>query len=87
MTVRITIDGKLALTVDGLAERYGLVNRSIAAIISRGQVEHDGMLDGKKKIYLATKFDAIMRGRPGRLGAVKRDLPGKGSSPRRDHAA
>ncbi len=66
MTVRITIDGKLALTVNGLAERYGLAAKSISAIISRGAVAHDAMLDGKKKIYLAARFDAIMRARPGK---------------------
>jgi hypothetical protein len=69
--VRITLDGKLALTVDQAAERYGLERSSVSAALTRGHIDHDGMLDGKKKIYLAARLDRLILGRPGR-GSNKR---------------
>lgn len=64
--IRITIGGRLALTVEQAAERYHMRPSSMSAAISRGQIQPDGMLDGKKKLYLAARLDEIMKGRPGK---------------------
>lgn len=64
--IRITVDGRLALTVQQAADRYGLRPSSITAALSRLGVEPDAHLDDKKKLYLATRLDAIMKGRPGK---------------------
>jgi hypothetical protein len=75
--VRITIDGKLALTVEQAAERYHLQPKSISAIISRGDIQEDGTLDGKKKLYLASRLDAIMKARPGKGATLRKSGPGR----------
>lgn len=64
--IRITIGGRLALTVEQAAERYHLQPGSISAIISRGQIQPDAMLDGKKKLYYAARLDEILKARPGK---------------------
>ena len=68
--IRITVDGKLALTVEQLAERYGVKVKSMSVIISRlgEQIEPITFhLDNHKKVYLAVPFDRIMKAaRPGR---------------------
>lgn len=64
--VRITIDGKVALTVEQAAERYGMLASSVRVAISREGLEPDGELDGKKKLYLQSRLDAILKARPGR---------------------
>lgn len=75
--VRITIDGKLALTVEQAAERYHLQPKSISAIISRGSIGEDGTLDGKKKLYLASHLDQIMKARPGKGSNLRKPGPGR----------
>jgi hypothetical protein len=64
--IRITIGGRLALTVEQAAERYHLQPGSMSAVISRGQIQPDATLDGKKKLYLAARLDEVMKGRPGK---------------------
>lgn len=64
--VRITIDDRLALTVEQAAARYGLTRGSMSAALSRLAVEADAGMDGHKKLYLAGKLDALMKARPGR---------------------
>jgi hypothetical protein len=72
--VRITIDGRLALTVEQAAARYGLRPGSMSAALSRLAVTPDAEIDGRKKLYLAARLDAIMKTRPGK-GANLRGRP------------
>lgn len=66
--VRITVDGKLALTVEQAAARYGLKPSSMRGELTRlgAAAAAAAMLDGRKPLYLATALDALMRRRPGR---------------------
>lgn len=64
--IRITIDGRLALTVEQAAERYGLTRGGMSAALSRLTVAHDAMLDGRKPLYLASRLDKAMKERPGK---------------------
>lgn len=65
--VRITVDGKLALTVEQAAERYGVATLStMRSIIRRAELEPDGQADGRTPLYLATTLDRMMRRRPGK---------------------
>lgn len=74
--VRITVDGRLAVTVEQAAERYGLAASSVRAIITRERIEPDAELDGRKKLYLATRLDAILRARPGKGSNLRRSADG-----------
>lgn len=67
-TVRITVDGKVALTVEQAAERYELRPSSMRGELTRlgGTIEPVAMLDGRKPLYLAAALDAAMAGRKGR---------------------
>ena len=67
-TIRITVDGKLALTVEQAAARYGLHLSSMRAALTRlgGAITPVADLDGRKKVYLAADLDRAMKARPGR---------------------
>lgn len=69
-TVRITVDGKLALTVEQAAERYGLKPAPMRTALARfgDEIEPVTYLDGRKPLYLASRLDAIMAKRPGKGG-------------------
>jgi len=73
--VRITIDGRLALTVEQAAERYHLTPGSMSSVISRGRIAADSMLDNKKPLYLAGRLDEIMKARPGKGANLRRPSP------------
>jgi len=64
--VRITVDGRLALTVEQAAARHGMAPNSMSSLISREGIEYVAKLDGKKRLYAAAALDAIVRARPGR---------------------
>lgn len=66
--IRITIDGKLALTVEQAAARYGIRSSSMRAALTRlgASVSPAAHLDGRKPLYLAAELDAAMKRRPGR---------------------
>lgn len=64
--IRITVDGKLALTVEQAATRYGLAHSTVSSAITRHRIEPDAVLDGRKKLYLAARLDKLMKERPGR---------------------
>jgi hypothetical protein len=76
--IRITVDGKLALTVEQAAERYGLQPSSMRGELTRlkaviAPVDH---LDGRKPLYLAATLDRVMGNRPGRgAPGVPRSAP------------
>jgi hypothetical protein len=72
-TIRITINGKRALTVGMAAERYDLKPASIRSLVSRAGIEADAELDGKP-LYLVVTLDTVVRGRPGK-GAPGRLRP------------
>jgi hypothetical protein len=63
--IRITVDGKLALTVEQAAARKGVGASSMRGEISRYQVQPVADLDGKKKLYSAKEIDAMWKARPG----------------------
>lgn len=67
-TIRITVDGKLALTVEQAADRYGLAQSSMRGELTRlkGKLDPIAELDGRKKLYLATALDKVMKSRPGK---------------------
>lgn len=66
--IRITVDGRLALTIEQAAERYGLAPSSMRGELTRhgDSIEHVAMLDGRKPLYDAARLDALMKSRPGR---------------------
>lgn len=68
--VRITVDGKLALTVEQAAERVGVTASTMRGELTR---YHEAIapvadLDGRKKLYLAKDIDRWWKSRPGRSG-------------------
>lgn len=66
--IRITVDGRLALTVEQAAARYGLQPSSMSAALTRlgDQVQVAAELDGRKKLYFAADLDQVMKARPGK---------------------
>lgn len=68
--IRITVDGKPALTVEQAAERHGLRPSSMRGELTRlgGTIEPAAMLDGRKPLYDQAELDAAMAARPGRGG-------------------
>lgn len=84
-TIRITVDGKLALTVEQATDRYGLSEPSaMRTVLARLKQAGNpagtpvAYLDGRKPLYSAAALDRAMKRRPGR-GAPgvprPRDLP------------
>lgn len=69
--VRITIGGRVALTVEMIAERKRVKPKSVTGEIARYKIEPDGMLDGRKKLYLQSKIDAWWDHRPGKDWAAE----------------
>lgn len=80
--IRITIDGKLAVTVEQAARRYGIGPSSVRAALHRfgDAITPAAYLDGRKPLYLATELDAAMKARPGR-GARGVPRPHRRSEP------
>lgn len=69
--IRITYDGRPALTIAQAAERYGLtqaaMRRELSRLAARGEVApHDESLDGRTPLYDRARLDAAMKARPGR---------------------
>lgn len=69
--VKITVGGRLALTVrqalDRYRERYEIDSmEAMHSIIRRAGLEPDGHVDGRTPLYLARKLDALMDSRPGK---------------------
>jgi len=65
-TIRITVDGKPAVTVEQAADRYGLKPASVRSLLVRNDVEPDAYLDGRKPLYVTSRLDAIVKARPGK---------------------
>lgn len=89
-TIRITVDGKLALTVEQAALRYGLARSSMRSVLVRlnPPVEPVAELDGRKKLYPATPLDRAMKARPGKGVNLRGHGPvGRGYEGRRRYEA
>lgn len=66
--IRITVNGKPALTVEQAAERKGVGPSTMRAELARyaDQIQPAAELDGRKKLYLLKDIDAFWAARPGR---------------------
>lgn len=69
-TIRVTVDRRLALTIEQAAERYRLAASSMRGELTRlgDRIKPVAMLDGRKPLYLATELDKLMKSRPGKGG-------------------
>lgn len=67
-TIRITVNGKPALTIAQAAERYGLAPSSIRSALTRlgDAITPAAELDSRTPLYLVTALDRALAGRPGR---------------------
>lgn len=69
--VRITVGGRLALTVRQALDRYREYHpinsvEAMHAIIRRAALKPDGHVDGRTPVWLAKRLDALMESRPGK---------------------
>lgn len=72
-SIRITYDGKLALTVAQAATRYGLGHVTMRKVLSRLNVEPlPEPLDARTPLYAAAELDAAMKARPGKGSNLRR---------------
>jgi hypothetical protein len=71
--IRITVDGKLALTIEQAAERLGVPTKTLSSELTRykASIQHVAMLDGKKKLYLQSEIDKFWKARPGKAWRAK----------------
>jgi hypothetical protein len=67
-TIRITVNGKAALTVAQAAARHDLEPSSMRAALSRlgDAIEPAAWLDSRTPLYYITALDKAMAARPGR---------------------
>lgn len=67
-TIRITVDGKPALTVAMAAERYGLAASSIRSALTRlgDAITPAAQLDSRTPLYHLVALDKALSRRPGR---------------------
>jgi hypothetical protein len=65
-TIRITVDGKVALTLAQAAERHALGTDAMRKAISRAGLEAVAELDARTPLYLATAVAAAIKTRPGK---------------------
>jgi hypothetical protein len=73
-TIRITVDGKPACTVDQAATRHNLRPVSVRALISRAgdTIAPAAMLDGRTPLYHVAAIDKLIKSRSGRGRTVQR---------------
>lgn len=66
--IRITVDGRVALTVEQAAERKNVEAATMRGELTRHKetIQPAAELDGKKKLYLQSEIDAFWAARPGR---------------------
>jgi hypothetical protein len=74
-TVRITYDGRLALTTAQAAARHGILPGTMRKEIDRLGIQPlpEG-IDARTPLYLARDLDKVMKARPGK-GANRRRRP------------
>lgn len=80
--IRITVDGKPALTVEQAAERKGVGASTMRGELTRHRraIKPVAELDGRKKLYLEADIDSFWDARPGR-GAPGIPKPHRPPSP------
>lgn len=68
--IRITVDGKPALTVEQAAERKGVTASAMRGELTRYQntIAPAAHLDDRKKLYFTKDIDRWWDSRPGRRG-------------------
>lgn len=64
--IRITVDGRLALTTAQIAERYGISRDAMRTELRRYAIEPADHLDARTPLYLATVVDRVFKSRPGK---------------------
>lgn len=66
--IRITVDGKLALTVEQAAARFGTTPKVFSGELTRYKtvIKPVAELDGRKKLYLQRDLDKWWNSRPGK---------------------
>lgn len=74
--IRITVDGKPALTLEQAAERLAVPSHTLSKELSRYRavIQPAAELDGKKKLYLQSAIDEWWASRPGK-GAPGKPKP------------
>jgi hypothetical protein len=73
--IRITVDGKLALTLQQMADRLGVKASTVRAYLTRygAGIKPVTEFDGGKPLYLAKDVDRWWKARPGKgMPGVKR---------------
>lgn len=72
--IRITYDGKLALTISQAARRYDVDPVTMRQILGRLDAvrELPERLDARTPLYLASELDPAMKARPGRGANLRR---------------
>lgn len=67
-TIRITVNGKPALTIAQAAERYGMARSSVRSALTRlgDALAPAAELDNRTPLYFVTALDKALAGRPGR---------------------
>lgn len=69
--VKITVGGRLALTVRQALDRYREHHpitsaEAMHSIIKRAGLKPDAEVDGRTPVWLAKRLDALMESRPGK---------------------
>ena len=68
--IRVTVDGRPALTVDQAAARYGLppatMRKTLARLLAAGAIAEPAHLDARTPLHLTAPLDKAMAARPGR---------------------
>lgn len=71
--IRITYDGKLALTTAQAAQRYGLELAAMRKALSRMDLSPlPEPLDARTPLYAAAELDRAMKSRPGKGANLRR---------------
>ena len=74
--IRITVDGRLALTIGQAAQRKGVEPATMRQAIRRMNLQPVGSLDGRTDLYAAADLDAAWSTRPGKGANLRRDWKG-----------
>lgn len=66
--IRVTVDGKPALTVEQAARRVGVAASTMRGELTRyrDKIRPVADLDGRKKLYLESDIDEFWAARPGK---------------------
>jgi hypothetical protein len=79
--IRITVDGKLAMTTRQAAEEFGLELSSVRSAVTRLGLEPVDHLDERTPLYAAVELRKAMRARPGKGANLRRTSRGSSHPP------